>query len=723
MDLLSFTQTKKLPLILQAETTECALACLAMILSYFGHKIDINSLRAKCGVSQQGVNLKTLMKLTDNVNLASRPLRVDVGELKKLKIPAILHWDMNHFVVLKKVKANKVYINDPAIGELSYKFEDLSKHFTGIALELIPTDEFTVKKEEKKLKFRDLWSRSEGLLWSFSQLLLLSILLQMFTLALPFYTQIFIDDVLVSRDFNLLKILATGFLMITVIKCFTELLRSFVVLHLSNKISFQFAANVCRHLLRLPLDYFSRRHMGDIVSRFSSLANVKDFLCSGIVEVVIDGIMVLGTLTIMFVYSRLLTIVALIAVVMYGLIRMSLYRSFHTRNEELIHNSALESTNFMENIRAIQGIKLFGKEPERLAGWQNYYADVINSGVKVQKLGIAIKFFHGLLVGTENIVLMLLGGYAVLNNQISIGMVIAYISFKDQFYGRVFALMDKVFEFKLLSVHLARLADIVLSKPESYMAGIGTPPREVCLVGGLQVKDLSFRYSDEMPWLLKNINLDVDEKETVAIIGPTGCGKSTLLKTVMSLLQPTKGQISMYGVAINSMGLSTYRERIAGVMQDDILLSGSIFDNISFFDAQPDRERVEYAAHLAAIATDIRVMPMQYNTLVGSMGAALSGGQVQRILLARAFYKRPALLVLDEATSHLDLETEKAVNTAIKQMKIARLIVAHRPQTILQADRILKLTPTGLLQIKHSEIAHGEPEQHQYAITETTISI
>jgi ATP-binding cassette subfamily B protein RaxB len=695
---------RRLPVILQAEQSECALACLAMVLNFHGHRIDINTLRARMGAAQQGLTLKGLMQLADRLELGARPLRLEPEELGQLHVPAILHWDMNHFVVLKEVRRGRALVHDPAVGEVSIDAKALAAHFTGVALELRPSPAFEQKQETRSLRLRDLWSYSEGFGRSFVQLLTLSLLLQVFALALPFYTQLFIDDVLVNQDFDLLQIMALGFFLVTVVRSCTELLRTHVVLHLSNQMSFQFATNVCRHLLHLPLAWFTRRHPGDILSRFGSLHHVKDFLCSGIVEVVIDGLMVASTLILMFVYSTSLTLIALIAVAVYAALRFALYGIIRRRNEELLHNGALESSNFLENIRAIQGIRLFSKEADRLAGWQNLYADVLNAGWRVQRLGIGVRFAHGLLLGTENIVLMLLGGYAVLNNEISIGMIMAYLAFKDQFYGRVFALVDKLFEFRLLELHLSRLADIALHEQEGHQQGIGAPPPQVCLVGGLRTQDLGFRYHEQAPWLFRNVNLEVGNEEVVAIIGPTGCGKSTLLKIVMSLLQPEAGSVSMHGVPINTMGLESYRERIAGVMQDDTLLSGSIFDNITFFDAAPDRERVEYVASLAAIADDIRVLPMQYNTLVGSMGAALSGGQVQRILLARALYKRPRLLVLDEATSHLDIHTEKAVNKAIRQMKIARLMVAHRPDTILLADRILELTPEGLQPVAHGDL-------------------
>ncbi|MEY4640900.1 MAG: hypothetical protein RLZZ227_894 [Pseudomonadota bacterium] len=704
MDFRRLVSGRRLPVILQAEQSECGLACLAMVLNFHGHRIDINTLRARMGSAQQGMTLKALMQLADRVELGARALRLEPEEFGNLQLPAILHWDLNHFVVLKTVRRGRVIVHDPALGEVAHDLKSLAQHFTGVALELRPSPVFAPKDERRTLRLRDLWSQSEGFARSFAQLLVLSLLLQVFALALPFYTQLFIDDVLVNQDFDLLQVMALGFFLVTIVRGLTELLRTHVVLHLSNQMSFQFATNVCRHLLHLPLAWFTRRHPGDIVSRFGSLHQVKDFLCSGIVEVVIDGLMVSATLALMFVYSTALTFVALVAVFVYAALRFALYSAFRRRNEELLHAGALESSNFLENIRAIQGIRLFSKEADRLGGWQNLYADVLNAGWRVQLLGIHVKFAHGLLLGTENIVLMLMGGYAVLNNQISIGMIMAYLAFKDQFYGRVFALVDKLFEFRLLELHLSRLADIALHEQEGYQHGIGVPPPQVCLTGGLKTQELGFRYHDAAPWLFRNVNLEVGNDEVVAIVGPTGCGKSTLLKIIISLLQPECGNVSLHGMPINVMGLEAYRERVAGVMQDDTLLSGSIFDNITFFDPKPDRDRVEQVAGLAAIADDIRVMPMQYNTLVGSMGAALSGGQVQRILLARALYKGPRLLVLDEATSHLDIETEKAVNRAIRQMKIARLVVAHRPDTILLADRILELTREGLRPVAHAEV-------------------
>lgn len=708
MDLLNFSWRNKLPSILQAEETECGLACLAMILHFHGHKIDISSLRAKYSVSLHGLTMKSLIRTTDLLNLSCRPLKLEVAELSKLATPAILHWDMNHYVVLKEVSGKFITIHNPAIGIQKFTNKTIGKHFTGIALELYPSQDFEKTNEEKKLKFVHFWSRAVGFKRSLLQVFLLSILLQIFSLSIPFYAQLFIDDIMISQDAALLNVLALGFMIIIAMKVFTELIRSYVVLHFSNKLSFQLATNMSRHLLRLPIDYFGKRHIGDLVSRFGSLNNIKEFLSSGVVEIIIDGLMVISTLFLMYIYSVTLTFIALIAVAIYALIRIISYQILRNQNEELIVARARENTTFIENIRAIQGIKLFGKESDRDSVWQNNYADVINSGIKVEKINIAIQFFNNFLTGTVHILLILFAGHAVINGQLSLGMVIAYISYKDQFFSRVFSLLDKILEFKLLDIQLARLADIAFMKREVNAEGCSSSITSHHSSECLRLENISFRYSSDSPILFKNINLSVKNNESIAIIGSTGCGKSTLLKIILSLYRPEKGSIKLHETPITQIGLNDYRQQTAAVLQDDYLLSGTIFDNITFFDQTPDRERVKYAATMAAISNEIELMPMQYETLVGNMGTALSGGQIQRILLARAFYKKAKLIILDEATSNLDTKTEKLLNQSIRQLNIARIFVAHRPQTIKYADKIYELTNNGLRYLKTSELAKRE---------------
>ncbi|MDR0310743.1 MAG: peptidase domain-containing ABC transporter [Acidobacteriota bacterium] len=696
---INFRGGRSLPSILQTEHSECALACLAMASGYFGHKIDIITLRNRHSVSQHGVTLKDVIRIAERMNLASRAVRLELEELGKLKCPAILHWSMNHFVVLKKVSSGKLVIHDPAVGIRTVSLKDAGENFTGIALELTPTSDFKEKDEEKKLGISQLWTRATGLKRGIIQVLLLSLLLALFVVAMPYLTQLVIDDVLVSRDRDLLKIVIIAYLLVVLIQLIAGGIRSFAVMHLTNRMGFQFAVNVYRHLLKLPLEYFSKRHIGDIVSRFGSQASIREFLTSGIVSAALDGIMAAATLVMMLIYSRQLTLIILAAVVLYGVVRLSTFGWIRRRTEEQIVAAAKENTNFMENIRTMQGIKLFGKETDRLSLWENYYVDVINTGIVVQKFGIHIGIINGIITNGRAVLILYLGAIAVLGNELSIGMLMAFTSWSQSFLARALGLLDKAIEFRLLDVHLTRLADIAFTNVEPHVDGAGLPSVENSSVPLFEVRDVAFRYSENHPFLFNSVNLSLKSGETIAVIGPSGCGKSTLLKVLASLYQPSHGEIRMYDMEIGKAGLQNYRSGIGAVMQDDGLLTGSISDNICFYDPRPDKEAIERAANLAAIHKDIVAMPMQYDTLVGNLGVALSGGQIQRILLARAIYKNPKILFLDEATSHLDVENERLVNDAVKRLKMGRVIVAHRPETIKLADQVFQLTPGGLIPV------------------------
>ena len=696
---INFGRRRSLPSILQSGNSECALACLAMISGYFGHRIDIVTLRNRYSISQHGITLKDVIRIAEKMNLTSRAVRLEIEEIGKLKCPVMLHWGMNHFVVLKKTSVGKLTIHDPAVGVRTVSLKDAGKSFTGIALEMMPTRDFKEKDEEKTLKISQLWSSATGLERGIIQVLILSLLLELFGVAMPYFTQIVIDDVLVSRDHDLLKIIIIAFLMVVLVQMITGVIRSFVGMHLANKMGFQFAVNIYRHLLKLPLEYFSKRHIGDIVSRFGSQASIREFITSGIVSAALDGIMVIITLTMMCIYSKTLTLVVLVAVFLYSVVRLSTFGWIRRRTEEQIVAAAKENTNFMENIRTMQGIKLFGKETDRLSLWENYYVDVINTGIRIQKFGINIGIINGIITNGRAILILYIGAIAVLGNELSIGMLMAFTSWSQSFLGRTMGLLDKAIEFRLLDVHLTRLADIVFTNVEPNMDGTGISEIDNTSTLLLEVRDLAFRYSENHPFLFNTVNLSLKSGETIAIIGPSGCGKSTLLKVLASVYPPSHGEIKMNDREINKIGLQNYRSKIGAVMQDDGLLSGSISDNICFYDPQPDKEEIEYAANLAAIHKDIISMPMQYDTLVGNLGTALSGGQIQRILLARAIYKNPKIFFLDEATSHLDVENEKLVNDAVKQLKTGRIIVAHRPETIKLADQIFQLTPGGLLPV------------------------
>jgi ATP-binding cassette subfamily B protein RaxB len=687
-NLLKFSSLKRLPMILQTEAAECGLACLAMVTGFHGHKTDLTNLRQSHSISLKGASLEELMEIADKLNLSSRALRLELEHLPQLKTPCILHWDMNHFVVLKKVTKKGVEVHDPGLGERRYTIEEFSKHFTGVALELSPTKEFKSEDNRVNVRLSDFWGAITGMKSTLTKVFILSLLLQVFAIASPYYMQLVVDEVILSYDQNLLAVLGIGFGILMLIEMITGAVRSTLLLHFGNLMSIQLAANLFHHLVRLPLQYFEKRHIGDVVSRFGSLQQVKDLLTKGVIEAVIDGLMAITTLIMIFLYSPKLSVVVLIAIAIYAVFRIAMYRPLRQMSEEVIVNQAKEQSNFMETVRGIQTIKLFGREVQRQSVWHNKYADSLNSGIRVGHLNIGYEAVNKFIFGVENVLVVYFAALLVMDGDLTVGMLFAFMAYKRQFTEKMASLIEKVIEFKMLSLHFNRLADISLTEKEEHLQSKTTSK---AISGAIELNNVTYRYNEKEEPVFANLSMKIAQGESVAIVGPSGCGKTTLAKIMLGLFDPEAGKIEVDGLDIKQLGLSQYRSQIAAVMQDDQLLSGSIADNISFFDPELNMEQVEWAAKTAAIDSDILRMTMGYNTLVGDMGAALSGGQIQRLLLARALYRKPKILFMDEATSNLDTGLEASVNCAVKDLDVTRIIIAHRPETIASADRVLEL--------------------------------
>jgi ATP-binding cassette, subfamily B, bacterial CvaB/MchF/RaxB len=689
LPLLRFWTNQRLPILLQTEAAECGLACLAMIASYWGHRIDVQSMRRRFSVSLKGATLKGVINMAESLSLQSRPLKLDLESLVELKLPCILHWNMNHFVVLKAVHRSTAVIHDPAVGERRLTLLEASKHFTGVALELTPGTQFRQAQDTQPISLRSLIGNIVGLKRSLGQLLLLGVALQLCALAMPFYMQWIIDEALVSADRDLITVLGLGFLLLVLMQTVIGAVRSWVTTVFATNMNFQWFGNAFAHLMKLPLPYFEKRHLGDIVSRFGSIQTIQHGLTTQAVEGVIDGLLVVGTLGVMLLYSPLLTVVSIVVVMVYAMLRWSVFRMLREATAEQIIHAAKQQTHFLESVRGIQSVRLFGRADERRIGWMNALTDQFNAEVRIAKLSISYQTAQSLLFGAERIVVIWLAALAVADTRFSIGMLFAFISYKDQFSQRMAALIDKMFDVGMLRLHAERIADIVLTETEEDSVRAEIEPQRVEPM--IEIRNLSFRYSDGEPWVLRDLNLVIPAGQCLAFTGASGCGKTTLVKLLLGLLEPNEGEILVGGITLKHLGLGNYRQMVGAVMQDDYLFAGSISDNISFFDAVPIQDRIETSARLAAIHDEIGVMPMGYNTLVGDIGSGLSGGQKQRVLLARALYKNPRLLVLDEATSHLDVWNEQLVNAAIRQLDLTRIVVAHRPETIAMAQHVVVL--------------------------------
>jgi ATP-binding cassette subfamily B protein RaxB len=678
----------RLPSILQTEAAECSLACLAMIAGYHRFRTDLPTLRARFQLSLKGANLVQIMRYADGLHLASRPLRLEVDEMRQLKTPCILHWNLSHFVVLKKADDKGIVIHDPAIGVRRLSYAEVARCFTGVALELTPNIEFKAADEKRKVSIRGLLGKVDGLWRSLGLVFAMALALEVFALVSPMFNQWVVDEALTSGDGDLLNVLVFGFALMLVVQSAISMARGWTVMYMSTHLNLQWVANVFTHLIRLPMAWFEKRHLGDVVSRFGSIGAIQQTLTTGFLEAILDGMLAIATLGMMLLYSPKLTMLVLAAVFAYGLLRALSYGPLREASMESMVLSAKAQSCFMETIRGVQAIKLFGRELDRRSRWMNLTVDSINRNVRTQKFMLWFGIANTTVFGLQNLLIFWLSAHMIMDGNFSVGMMFAFGSYSGQFTGRMSSLIDKYIAFRMLSLHGERLADIVLEPPEE---DIEHDFKTDHLVPRIEFVDVSFRYAEGEPWVLRHLDLTIEPGESLAVVGPSGCGKTTLVKLLLGILPPTEGEIRYGGVPIRNLGHRAYRQALAVVMQDDQLLAGSLAENICFFDPQPNQTRMEICAQLAAIHDDITAMPMGYFTLAGDMGTTLSGGQKQRLLLARALYKAPKVLVLDEATSHLDVERERQVNEAVRGLAMTRICIAHRPETIAMAARVVRL--------------------------------
>jgi ATP-binding cassette subfamily B protein RaxB len=661
-----------------------------MVASFHGHRTDLSAMRVRLSPSLKGVTLKHIAQIAESMGMTARGVQVPLESLGKLRLPAVLHWDMNHFVVLTSVSGRKLTVHDPARGKRVLTMDEASRHFTGVAMEFTPTADFQRKDEREKIHSWQLLGVASGLKGTIAQILMLSFALEVFSLAMPFFLQLTVDRVLVGRDRDLLTVLGIAFCALVIIQVAVIAVRAWVGVYLSTNINLKLLTNLFNHMLRLPLGWFEKRNIGDIVSKFRSVDAIQRTLTTTFVETAIDGLMVVLTVIVMGYYSLTLTTVVVSAGLLYGVARWIFYYPQRYATDEQLAHEARSGTHFIETLRGMMAIKLNLREAERRSAYQNLVVDQTNAGVRVQNVGILQRASNALIFGLENVIVIWLAAQLVMEGKFTVGMLYAFIGFKLLFLTRVINLIDKWNEFRMLDLHAERIADIALAEPESSKPSL---PGEVVASGTLTIeaKDLGFAYGPE-GFVFRHVNLTVAPGETVAIVGPSGSGKTTLIKVLLGLLQPTEGEVRVNGRNLADWDTSQYRARVGAVMQEDQLFVGTIEDNISFFDTEHDPARVRECARTAMIDEDIMAMPMQYNTIVGSLGMALSGGQKQRVLLARALYRIPKILFLDEAFDQIDVALERRISTALASHQLALVIVSHRAESVANSIRRIQLT-------------------------------
>ncbi|MDP1932638.1 MAG: peptidase domain-containing ABC transporter [Gammaproteobacteria bacterium] len=681
-----FRPRHSLPTILQSERAECGLACIAMVSSWFGRRIDLNTLRREYPISARGASLSDILNIATALDLNTRPLKVELQDLQSLQLPAVLHWDMTHFVVVKKVTASAIVIHDPAVGERRYSMAEVSRHFTGIAVEFSPGVAFKSQTQLMRSRLIDLFERYPGFHTAVTQLFLLSLLLQLASIGSAFYMQLVIDEGLAKQDRDFLTVLAIGFFMLGMTTVAMTYARAQVQLYFSNQLGFQMVSNVFHHLISLPVEYFERRHVGDLVSRFGSIREIRRIITEDLITVVLDGLFALLTLAVMFYFNVMLASVVLVFVTIVTVFKIALIPKIQVLQEQKIVADAVTSTNLMENMRTIEIIKFYCRELPRIMLWRNYYADQINTNVVLTRFTINIDAVYGLLFALENVLVVYLAAMLVLEGQITLGFLTAFVALKGNFSSSIRSFIEKIVQIRLVKLQLERVSDITCTERE--FDNLYLPKLRQPVQGALTLENVSYTYPGTTTPVLQSIDLDIAAGEIIAIVGPSGSGKSTLMKIMAGLFRPSSGTLKVDSQDVQQFGMRQYRSACAGILQTDQLLSGTIMDNITLFDEEVDHARLQRAGHMARIDQFIQTLPMGYNSMIGDMGSIMSSGQGQRILLARAFYKTPRILFLDEATANLDPETEAAILDEIVAMKTTVIFITHRKAPLAIANRV-----------------------------------
>ena len=674
---------------MQSEATECGLACLGMAAQMMGSNIDLAWLRQRHPSSMRGMSLRQISDVAGAIGMTARAVRCDVDELRHLHAPAILHWGLHHFVVLDKVLRRGIRVFDPTRGYIKVSEGDLSRRFTGVALELATSPAFQRKVERPPFTPLALIRWSPELKGGLVQALFLSLLLQIYVAVSPLYMQTAIDNGALRGDTELLTSLAVGFVLFALFNAVAQGLRGIILQRLTALLSWDMSRRLFHHMIRLPLPWFEKRKLADTMARFQSIEPIKNLIATGLIGSVLDGMLSISTIVLMFVYSVPLALLAIGGFGVYLVIRVVTVPLTLRYSAQAFQASIAEQGKRLETLRAIQTIKVMSGETQREGAWANRQASLIEATQASGLATSALSAVQQLLETAVTILIVLIGARAVVAGQFTVGALYAFIAYRTQFVARATSLLDQMVSWRMLEVYNTRLADVVLTAPEPGVEATTTMLPVV--KGAVELTNATFRYAASDQCVFQNVNMVVAPGESVAIVGASGCGKSTLVKAICGLYPLTLGEVKIDGLPLSIWGPRAIRGAVGAVLQNDELLPGSVLENVSFFDEDIDVERVWECLRNAAVDEEIRRLPMAEHSYVGDLGSALSGGQKQRLLLARALYKQPSILLLDEATSHLDVEKERRINAYLSNLAVTRIIVAHRPDTIAAADRVFVL--------------------------------
>lgn len=680
---------RRLPILYQSENAECALACVAMIAWYHGYRTDVATLRQLSRLSNRGATLADLLSVAAVARLEARVVEVAPESLSRLQTPAILHWDMSHFVVVRRVGRRRITIHDPGRGIVSVPMAEIGQHLSGIAVEFSTAPNFEQIDAYRRVRLGELVT-ARGTLWvRLAPLLVLSLACQVLALASPLFFQVAIDKAVPGRDFHALCLAGAFFALLVVLEWSLRSLRHVLALAVSRRLTLQLYATLQKKLLSLPLVFFETRNTADLLGKFDAMDEVRSILSDDAVAMVTDGLVVIVGFCILLAYGPWLTGAVVAGVAAYLCYRFSTFSRFRLANEEQVFHKVSQRGHILETVQRVQAVKLARAEGIRSRAWLHLLGRDLDGDILLKTYRARYAHARDGISGVETVVSGLLAMAGVLQGELTIGMVVAFLTYRRIFAVSAVNLVEVGFKVRVLGIHLDRLADVVRHPEEPSSAPVGAQGREDD--GAIEACGISFAYVG-CPPLFEDLGFRLEAGERLVITGPSGCGKSTLIKTLLRLHLPAAGEIWRGAVAMSSVPRNRWLQGVGSVMQGDRLFSGSIRENIALGSDTIDDERVVEACRLACIEEEIGALPLRYESLVGELGVTLSAGQVQRIIIARALYRRPSLIIMDEGTANLDGETEARVLANLRRMRITTIHAAHRRQVIEDATSRLDLS-------------------------------
>jgi ATP-binding cassette, subfamily B, bacterial len=683
---------RRVPVILQATGFECGAACLSMVLRHFGRKASPRDCIECAGAARDGTTAGAIARCARRFGLQVKHDSVDVTALAQVSTPAILFWNFNHFVVLEQMTEQGARIVDPARGRRLISPEQLDRAFTGIVLEFEPGPAFRAGEEVPRTTGRDLIRtilRAPGALALLIQILLASCIVQVAGLVAPAFTKILVDYIVPHGGMDALGMLSLGLFAVLAAQWVVSAVRSRAMVGLQGRTDLAMMEKVFLHLLALPFNFFQQRASGDLMGRIAGAATIRDFLTSRTISLVLDGAMVVGYLAILLTAAPLFGLIALVlggGEMLFALLAQRRVRELVDETQDA-HGHC--QTVVEETISRISTIKSLGLEQQMFGHWSTVFSRYLSALARRGRVSAWSDTALFSMRTTAPLIVLWLGGRSVVAGEMSVGSMLAMVALVGAVLGPLTSLATSVQHFGMVFVHLRRLFDILEADQEqTSSAKLRSAP---ALKGQIEVRDVSFSYSAGGPMVLQGINVEITPGQKIALVGRTGSGKSTLAALLVGLHRPTTGEVFFDGHPLSQLDLRSVRGQLGVVLQDPGLFTGSIRENIGLGRPNLPLEDVMEAARMAALHDDVKRMPMDYETRLSGGASTLSGGQRQRLAIARALARNPAVLFLDEATSHLDTMTEAEVEQNLNTLTCTRIVIAHRLSTVRNADLILVL--------------------------------